>query len=481
MAPSARNAAAVALLMVSWWITEAVPFAVTALLPLALLPLLRVIKTGQTAAAYAHHYVFLLLGGFFIALAMQKWGLHRRIALRTIKLIGVSPRRVILGFMVASAFLSMWISNTATTMMMMPIGLAVILHALENAPDSGRDPAFSRNAARFSVALMLGIAHAASVGGIGTLIGTAPNIVFAGMVHQLFPNSPEIGFFQWFMLGLPLVIVFVPIIWAFLVGVIHRIGPDFTLGEGDVVSEELKKLGRISKGEVYVLGIFVVTVILWIFRRDIGLGFMTIPGWSNLLGIEEYVQDSSIVILTSSIMFFIPVDRPKGEYVMDWEWAAKTPWGILILFGGGFALANGFQESGLAEWIGSGLQGITQIPTVLMIFLVVLMVTFLTELTSNTATTMMMPILAAVSVSMGIHPFLLALPATIAASCAFMLPVATPPNAIVFGSGHVTIPQMAKTGLGLNLIGVVLVTVLIYLVAVPLFGIDLSQPPAWLH
>jgi len=461
MTPQTARAAAAALLMATWWITEAIPIPATALLPVALYPVLGIMDAKTTARAYGDHNVFLFMGGFFIAMAMQKWGLHRRIALHIISVVGQGPRTIVLGFMCATAFLSMWISNTATTMMMLPIAMAVLAHvAGEKSPPA------------LAPALMLGVAYSASIGGLGTLIGTPPNVIFAGAVERLFPDLGGIGFLEWMTVAVPLVLVFIPVTWVYLTRVAFRVPGGGGRAGREAVRAELAQMGRMSRGERYVLVVFVLTALAWAFRRDIDLGVFTIPGWSDLLGISHMVTDATVAVGAALVLFVLPVDLERGEFALDWEWASRIPWGVLILFGGGFALAASFRETGLDQWVGGGLEAAAELPPFLLIFLTCLVMTFLTEMTSNTATaSMAMPILAAAAVAAGAHPLLLMIPATLSASCAFMLPVATPPNAIVFGSGAVTIPQMARAGLGLNLIGAVLITILTYVLVVPVFGI----------
>ena len=478
--PSAQRTLAIAVLMAWWWITEAIPIPATALIPILAFPILKVLPIKEVVPSYGDSNIFLFMGGFFLAMAIQKWNLHRRIALHIIRIVGSGPHKIILGFMVATAFLSMWISNTATTMMMFPIGMAVVIQISGLLENSGNLD--QKQLKSFQIALMLGIAYAASIGGIGTKIGTPPNIVFAGAVRTLFPGAPEISFLQWMGVGFPLVLIFLPITWLLLTRVIQPINLPELQNSSNVIEDECKKLGKMETGECLVLLIFILTALAWIFRKNIELGAFTIPGWSDLLGIENYVNDATVAIGSAILLFLIPVSFKKREFLLDWEWAIKIPWGILLLFGGGIALANGFKCSGLAEWIGEHLELLSHMPLIIMIMATCFLLTFLTELTSNTATAaIFMPILAMTAMSMHIHPYLLMIPATISASCAFMLPVATPPNAIIFGSGYVTIPQMAKNGLAFNLIGVMIVTIITYLVAIPLFGIILGQMPIWAH
>jgi len=479
--PMAQKTLAVTILMAWWWITEALPIPATSLIPIIAFPLLKIMPVKQIVQSYGDSNIFLFMGGFFLAMAMQKWRLHRRIALYIIRLIGLGPRKIILGFMVATAFLSMWISNTATAMMMFPIGLAVILQLAEFKDAEGNELS-EQLVASFRVALMLSIAYAASIGGIGTKIGTPPNIVFAAALKQLFPGAPEIGFLQWMVVGLPLVIVFTPIVWLYLTRVAQPIRIKKLHGGREIITREIEQLGPMSRPERYVLVVFIVTALAWIFRKNIELGSFTIPGWSNLLGVASLVNDATVAIFAALLLFAIPANLKENSFLLDWDWAVKIPWGILLLFGGGIALAAGFKTSGLAVWVGQHLGAFSKVPLIVMIMIICFMTTMLTEVTSNTATTtILMPILASTALALGVHPFLLMIPATISASCAFMLPVATPPNAIIFGSGYVTIPQMAKVGIGLNLIGVLVVTAITYLVAIPAFGIVLGSLPDWIH
>ncbi len=476
---AAQRMAAVALLMAALWVGETLPLGVTALIPLVAYPLLGIMSTREVAPRYANEWIFLMLGGFFIALAMQKWNLHKRIALHIIRRVGVSARRLVLGFMVATAFISMWVSNTATTLMMIPIALAIILE-IEEVAKREQAGDLSRTVRNFGVALSLGVAYAANIGGVGTLVGTFPNVVFGGMVETLFPGAPEITFSQWFVFAFPFVIVFVPIMWAVLVFWLYPLRGTLVTSVGDLIDRQLAALGPLRRGELDTLVVAGLTALLWIFRRDLDLGIVTVPGWSGMLGLDRLVNDATVAIFSGCLLFLIPVDFRRGVYVMDWEWGARVPWGLLLLFAGGFAVAAGFQESGLALWIGHRLQVLQQFPIVVVVLVIALMITFLTEMTSNTATTtMMMPILAATAVAVGVHPYLLMLPAVVSASCAFMLPIATPPNAIAFTTERITIRQMVRAGFVLNLIGALLVTALVMTRGRTVFGADQATSPAW--
>jgi len=484
MKPAAMRMAGAALWMAVWWICESAPIPVTALLPLAVFPLLGILPAKTAAMEYGNHIVFLFLGGFMIALAMERWNLHRRIALKVIGLIGSTPRRIVLGFMLATAFLSMWISNTATAMMMFPIAVAVVKRICESAPD--RDKAEHQ----LGAALMLGLAYASSIGGMATLIGTPPNIVFAGFVTKLYPNAPSISFLEWFAFGVPFTVIFLPIAWAIILimtGFFKKGSMQITALGSEVIKKEIDKLGPMTRQEKTVLAVFCTAALLWIFREPIDVSIFKIPGWSQLFPFPGYFEDSTVAMIMGLTLFLLP--SGKGErllnvqdlYLHEWrDFESNAPWGILLLFGGGFALAKGLTESGLSQWIGDSMHFLSGMPTLVMIFGVCLIVTFLTEVTSNTATaTMMMPLMGATAIGLGANPILLMLPAALSASCAFMLPVATPPNAIVFGSKWITVPIMARTGFALNIIGAVVLALMVYYLAPGVFGIDLTSLPVW--
>lgn len=473
--PAVTRMAAVAVLMATWWVTEAIPLAATAVLPLLLFPILDILTGKDTAPLYFNSTIVLFMGGFMIALTMERWNLHKRIALVVIRTIGGGPARIILGFMAASAFLSMWISNTATAVMMLPIGLSIVLQM-----ESEFDAKEARN---FSVGLMLGIAYAASVGGMATLVGTPPNLAFQRVFELTFPDGPGVSFGTWFVMALPLTIIMLTVIWVLITKVLFRPPAHLKVDPG-IVDRELKSLGAMSFEERIVFLVFLTTALLWVFRGDLELGFAEIPGWSNLLPDPRMVDDGTVALFMASLLFLVPTRsfeaRSKAATLMDGSVFKNLPWGIIILFGGGFALAEGFQATGLADYLGSRLQLLSGIPTLLMIALICLSLTFLTEVTSNTATTqMILPILASVGVAMGENPMLLMIPATLSASCAFMLPVATPPNAVVFGSGRVEIGDMVKTGIIINLLGVIIITFLFYFLGTAVFSIEPGVQPDW--
>lgn len=471
--PAAQNMAGILLLMAFFWICEVIPMEATSLFPLIGLPLLGITNFDQAAVPYADQTIFLFLGGFFIAAAMAKWNLHHRLALLITRRVGVSPRRLVLGFMISTGFISMWISNTAAALIMYPIGLAIIHKILGDHPQDVK-------LKNFAPALMLGIAYSASVGGIATLIGTPPNMIFAGSVIKLFPGAGEISFLQWFAVGFPYAVIFTFIIWLYLVRVALPLPPNIQQGGREIIEGELKKLGPWSRGEKCVFTVFLATAFLWTFRQPIEIGSLFIPGWSAILPHPEMIHDSTVAIFMSFLLFLIPINREKKEFALDWETAVKIPWGLLILLGGGFALAKGVQVSGLGEWISHRLSVLEGVNPILVVLIVNLFTIFLSEFTSNTAqATLMMPILAYLAIGLHIHPFLLMVPATIAVSSAFMMPVGTPPNAIAFGSGYLTIPQMVRVGFWLNVTAAVLVTILTFTLICPVLGISPSIMPAW--
>ncbi len=470
MEPAAQKMAAVALLMATWWMCESIPIPATSLLPIPLFPMLGVLDTKKATAPYANHLIFLFMGGFLIALSMQRWNLHRRIAMNIVKVVGFSPGRLILGFMIATAAISAFVSNTATAVMMMPIGLAIIAHVVEEGKKEGLDRTidFSPEKFAFGLNLMLGIAYASSIGGLATLIGTPPNTLLAGYLQKTY--GVEITFVKWLLVGVPLTVILLPLCWLWLTRFANPMELKKVPGGKELIEEELRRMGGMGAGERWTALVFALTALGWIFQKQIEFIFPD----------PKMVTDSAIAMAGAILLFLIPVSFKKNEWVMNWHWAAKMPWGVLILFGGGLALADGFKETRLADWIGGQMGLLQNAPMLVMVLAVTALVIFLTELTSNTATAaMIMPVLSAVAIGMGQNPMLLLVPAAVAASLAFMLPVGTPPNAIVFGSGYVTIPQMARSGFGLNLIGIVVIVLVTFTLAMPLFDIVLGQLPSW--
>jgi sodium-dependent dicarboxylate transporter 2/3/5 len=471
--------------MSAWWIAEPLPLWATAALPLILFPLTGVASFFAVALQYFDPINFLFLGGMFIAGAMEQWGLHRRIALSVIANIGTSPRRIVLGFMLATGFITLWISNTATAMMMFPIGMAVLWKfEEETAPD---DPLLRR----FGLALMLGIAYAASIGGVGTKIGTGPNLVFVKQASGILGH--EVDFLTWLKVGMPLVIVAIPLVWLYLVRVAAPLPPTgFTAGQRAVL-EERARLGSMSLGERVALIAFLTAAFLWIFRKDIELGAFTIPGWwklvpfswEDVLGrpvktlpaplakmLAQDVGDSAVAFVVGTVLFLVPVARRPWRFALELRMARHLSWDMLVLLGGSFAMAYGIQVSGLSEWLASLLQGVGKLSPFLALLLVSGISVGLSEVASNTATaSILLPLLAASAHSFGLHPAPLMFAATLAASFGFMLPAGTPPNAIVFSSGYISVPQMARSGLIVDLFGGLLIAIVCWLLAPWALGI----------
>ncbi|MEL0073587.1 MAG: SLC13 family permease [Flavobacteriaceae bacterium] len=440
-----------------WWVTEAIPIAATALLPIVLFPLTGGMNLASTTASFGHKYVFLYLGGFLIAIGIEKWNLHRRIALTIIAFIGSDIRKIILGFMIATAFLSMWISNTATSVMMLPIGLAIIKQLKDN-PDTDEDENLI-----FGKALMLGIAYSASIGGIATLIGTPPNLVLAGIIESTY--GYEITFLEWFQFGLPVALLLLIFCWYYLTRIAYKFKQvDFPGGLKEI--QRLKSnLGIISKEERRVGFVFILAALCWISRSFI------------LQPLFPGIDDTIIAILFGITLFIIPSKNNK-EPLLNWKDTLNLPWGIILLFGGGMALAKAFDESGLALWLGNLMTEFGGFPFFILLLLLITAVNFLTEITSNLATTaMLLPVLAPLALEVGVHPFGLMVGAAVAASCAYMLPVATPPNAVVFGSGYLRIPDMVSKGIVLNLFSILVISIMVYFLLPFLWEIDLTSFP----
>ena len=440
--PAAWRTAAVGLLMATWWITEAIPIPATALIPLVLFPLLGVAEIRATATPYAHPLIFLFLGGFIIAAAMQRWGLPRRIALQTIRLIGTRPNRIVLGVMVSCALLSMWVSNSATALTMLPIGASLIALLGTELDSDGSEG--SPVGVKFGTALMLGIAYGCTIGGLATLIGTPPNAFLAAFMSDSY--GIKIGFAEWMLLGLPLTAVALPIAYLILTRLLFRIETKALPGGEALIQRELARLGPMSQAERRVLVIFALTASMWMLRP-------IVSGWIPA------ISDAGIAMGGALLLFLVPSHRRSDTRLVDWPTAERVPWGVLILFGGGLSLAAAIQSSGLTAWIGAGFVGLADLPRWLLVAAVVSAIILLTELTSNTATAAaFLPVMGSVAVGLGLSPLMLAVPAALAASAAFMLPVATPPNAIVYGSGAITIPQMVRAGIFLNVLFVGLIT-----------------------
>ena len=436
----------------SWWITEAIPIPVTSLLPLVLFPVTGGYDLGLTASAYGNDIIYFYLAGFFIAIAMEKWNLHQRIALTIISIVGTNKKNMILGFMLATAFLSAFLSNTSTSIMMLPIGIAIISQVSKSK---------KYNHSNFGKVLMLGIAYSASIGGFSTLYGTPPNLILKSNIQQFFNYT--IDFDQWFLLALPLSITLLFICWVYLVNFSFSLSSESSISKNQIINK-LNELGKIKYEEVIVLIIFSLFVITLLLKRKIQIYIISI--------------DDTIIAIFYAILLFIFNSKDGNKKIISWKDSAKLPWGIVLLFGGGLSLAAAMQGSGLTLWIGEKLYGLNTFSVIIIVLSIVFVVNFLTEITSNLATvSMILPILATLSITLGLHPFVIMISATIAASCAFMLPVATPPNAVVFGSGYLRIKDMIKTGLFMNLISILLVTLYVYYILPEILGIDITVFP----
>ena len=447
MSPEAWRATGVGLLMATWWITEAVPIPVTALLPLVLFPVLGILSIDDAASPYANPVIFLFLGGFIIARALEQSGLHKRIALTTIGLVGTRPANLIGGFMVATAFISLWVSNTATMLMMLPMATSVIAYSERDAARA--DP-------HFATTLILGIAFAASIGGVGTLIGTPPNALLAGFVSETYGR--EIGFAQWMLMGVPVVLLALPLTWLVLVRWPHPLARDEIAGGRDAFRGEMLALGPMSRTEWTAGAITAFTALFWIARPLIG---RVVPGLS----------DTGIAIFGAVLMFLVPVTRSGFTATLRWEEAERIPWSVLILFGGGLSLAGALSATGVATWLGDSMAAFDALPTFAVIAIITTVVLILSELASNTATAaVFLPIAASMAVGMNADPLTFAVPAALAASCGFMLPVGTPPNAIAFASGRVTIRQMVVAGVWVDVLMLVVINLLVFLFAGRIFG-----------
>lgn len=440
-----------------WWITEAIPIAATALLPIVLFPLTGSLDIGSTTASFGHKFVFLYLGGFIIAIAIEKWNLHKRIALNIINIIGSNIQKIILGFMLATAFLSMWISNTATSVMMLPIGIAIIKQLKDNPRTDENENLI------FGKALMLAIAYSASIGGIATLIGTPPNLVLAGIVSETY--GYEITFSQWFIFGFPISVILLFICWKYLTKFAFTFKQKEFPGGKQEIKRLLTTLGKMTYEEKIIAIVFALTAFCWITRSFL------------LKKILPQIDDTIIAIFFAVILFIIP-SKTKHKKILTWNDTKNLPWGIILLFGGGMALAKGFETSGLALWIGNQMTSLEGISTIILILLLISAVNFLTEITSNLATTaMLLPVLAPMALTIDVHPFVLMVAAAVAASCAFMLPVATPPNAVVFGSGYLRIPDMVSKGVVMNIISIIILTLFVYFVLPELWNIVIEGFP----
>ena len=449
---TAWHVVAVTAWMVIWWLSEAIPLPATALIPIPMMPFLGIADIKTVAANYAHPLIFLFLGGFMLAAAMQRSGLHKRIALNIISIVGTSPQRIIAGFMLATAFLSMWISNTATTIMMYAVGLSVIQLVTAKAGD--RD-----DSARFGIALMLGIAYSASIGGVGTLIGTPPNALLASVLENSY--QIEVDFATWMMFGIPVVLVMLPIAWVLLTHVLHPVASLDTSSTDTIIDAELASLGPVQREERFVMVVFACAVVGWIFGKQIG----------SLTGLP--ITDTSIALIAALTLYAVPVSLRKLRFLLDWESAKDLPWGILLIFGGGIAIASAFNTTGLAEAIGTSMRSLDASSIWVFVLLACTLIVFLTEVTSNTASAAtFLPILGAIAVGLGYDPRLLMVPVALGASMAFMMPVATPPNAIVFSYEGLRISDMVRAGIWLNMIAILVCFAAVYFLSGIVFGIS---------
>ncbi|MCY8010022.1 DASS family sodium-coupled anion symporter [Bacillus haynesii] len=456
-----RMVLATTLWVAVWWITEAVPIPAASLLPIVLLPLTGALEGAAVTSSYGDPIVFLFLGGFLIALAMERWNLHKRIALNIISVVGTSTSRIVLGFMAATGFLSMWVSNTAAVMMMLPIGTAII-HQVSAVMKSERKD-LAGEEAKFSKALIFSIGYAGTIGGLGTLIGTPPNIILAANIKKLY--GVEVSFGGWMAFAVPVVVILLVAVWLYLTKVAHPIKMKELPGGKELILEEKRKLGKMSFEETMVLLVFGFAAFMWVTRTF--LWDDKIPG----------IDDTMIAIFAASLLFLIP-SLNKGGRVLDWSVSKDLPWGILLLFGGGLALATGFKETGLAEWIGGRLTVLDGFNFVVIVVISATLVLFLTEITSNTATaTMILPVLASLALALNVHPYALMVPAAMAANCAFMLPVGTPPNAIIFASGKLKISEMVRTGFIINIFTLILIVGAVFYILPHLWGVDLTVFP----
>jgi sodium-dependent dicarboxylate transporter 2/3/5 len=463
-----RTTLAMMVWMAAWWLTEAVDIEVTALLPIVAFPLLGIAPLNKVLPPYAADVIFLFMGGFIIGLAIERWGLDRRIAFFVLRLVGARPNAIIGGFMVVTAFLSMWVSNTATAAMMVPIALSVIDLVLRSRTGTGlkegggipQDRIPERN---FATGLLLCVAYAASIGGIATIIGSPPNGIAVRYIQQTFHK--EVSFFDWLLVGGPFTLIFLPIAWLMITRVLFRADIGEIEGGRKHFDDEYRKLGPLTPGEKTVLAVFCVTAALWIFSPL--LKPIVVAGIKPLAGLS----DAGIAMLAAMALFLLPVDRAKGVRAMDWDTAVKLPWGVLMLFGGGLTLAASIEANGVSEFIGNASRGFAGLHPLLLLLAITAMTVFLSELTSNTAqVATMVPVLAAMAPVLGMNPYVLILACTLGASSAYMMPVGTPPNAIVFGTGLVRMPQMMKAGFWLNLAGILVIVLLSWLFITPLLG-----------
>jgi len=462
MNPEAKGAAAVVALMSVWWITEAIPVYVTAFIPLVLYPSMNILSPSETAANYGHNYALMFLAVFFLAKAIETQNLHKRIALTIIHVFGTSRQKIVLSMMIATALVSMWIANVTTALMMLPIGLSII----------GKDEDVEKSN-RFAPALMLAIAYSASIGGLATLIGSPTNMIFVGIFDKMFPEAPPVNFFVWLKIGVPILVILIPVFWWFIINY-FKIDGDLSKNL-TIIKDELDALGKMRSGEKRVLYIAAVTVFAWVFKNDLIFGSLVIPGWTGLFGISGQIHDSTIAMASAIILFLIPADGDKR--LITWKEASQVPWGVVMIVGGGYAVAEGFVSTGLADWLGGQLSFISGFSFFYILITVMAFVLVFTEFNSNTASAnILLPVLASTAIAASVNPLLIMIPATVACSCAFMMPAATGPNTVVLASERVSVSQMVKIGFWLNLITLFLLTMILYFIIVPWLDLEMTLP-----
>lgn len=463
MSLEARNAGLVAILMAIWWITEAIPIYATAFLPMVLYPILSILPAGETAINYGHDFVLMMISGFFLAKAIEAQNLHKRIALVLIKTLGTSRPIILLSIMIATAFLSMWIANVTAALLMLPIGMALISKEESQGTGNGK----------FGVALMLGIAYSASMGGVATLIGSPTNMIFTGVLNKMFPLAPTISFFTWLKIGVPVMIIFLPLVWYFLVRFFGVRGS--IPGSKEIIANDLNEMGAMSTGEKRVLFVFIITSLGWIFREDLVIDQFILPGWSTLLGLEKFVSDSTVGMFAAMLLFMVSAGNHKR--LLDWKTAGQIPWGVGVIVGGGYAMAASFKVTGLASWIGLQLAFVSSYPTFVVLLIVVGVILLFTEMNSNTATAnIFLPVLASMAVAGNINPLLLMIPATFASSFVFIMPAGTGPNTVIFGSNKLSVGDMARTGIWLKLISMLVLPAVLYFLIEVILGLEKTMP-----
>ena len=470
--PEITYTAAITFLMAFWWISEALPIGVTSLLPIILFPVFGVLDGNAVSGAYINSVIFLFIGGFIMALAIEEWDLHKRIALKVLSVVGGSPFKILLGFMFSSAFLSMWMSNTATAMMMVPIAFSVI--------DGLEEVHGQRKIGSYPTGLFLSIAYACSIGGIITLVGTPPNLSFLRIFEIIFPGAPEISFSQWIIFAFPIALL-IFIFTLFFLYIVYKPQQKIEKLNRSFFIDKYKALGKVTTEQKRVLFLFILLALLWVFRSNLNLGFIVIKGWGSLFKNPQFINDGTVAIFIAVLLFIVPSTK-KNESLVNWKITLKIPWSIVFLFGGGFALATAFIDSGLSTYVGSLLAEAGNLSPTVLVGSLTGLISLLTGFTSNTATTeMMLPIVSGLATEIKLNPLLLMLPVTLAASMAFMFPISTPPNAIVFSTGRIKIIDMIKAGFLINIFAIIVITVVTMIWGTIVFDIDPNIPPEWME